>query len=54
MSGTSAAKPPCNFPKEEIMKEVKPVQPEGPIVPRCLATLPLDIEEILKNFEEQE
>lgn len=35
------------------MKEQKPIQTEGPITPRCLATLPLDIEEILKAFEAQ-
>lgn len=25
----------------------------GPITPRCLSALPLDIEEILKHFENQ-
>lgn len=36
------------------MKEQKPAQTEGPITPRCLSTIPLDIEEILKAFESQE
>lgn len=36
------------------MKEQKPIQTEGPVVARCLSTLPLDIAEILKSFEEQE
>lgn len=41
------------FNKGETMIETKPVQTEGPVTPRCLATLPINIEEILKAFETQ-
>lgn len=33
--------------------EVKSEAAESRIIPRCLVALPLDIEEILKAFEEQ-